>query len=118
MSEMEADASGPHTCEYLQPDLGQSRQRGLVEDTDVADLLDLRRVHTLTPNRPENIPDRCRLLKCALQEVWHGEEKECVSRRSAICPVSLCEEHFNKVPDLQPGLDSGAAAGTQVIALG
>ena len=57
MLETEEDASGLPTCEYLQPDLGQSRQRGLVEDADVADLLDLHRVHTLTPNRPENIPN-------------------------------------------------------------
>lgn len=97
MSEMDEDAPGLHTCEYLQADLGQSGERGLVEDTDVADLLDLCRVHTLTPNRPENIPNGRRLLKRTLQEIWHGEEKECVSRRSAICLVLLCKEHFNKV---------------------
>ena len=54
---MAETASGLQTCEYLQPDLGESRQRGLVEDADVANLLYLRRINTFTPNRPENIPN-------------------------------------------------------------
>lgn len=48
---------GLRTCEYLQSDLCESCQRGLVEDTDVANLLDFCRVDPFTPDRPENIPD-------------------------------------------------------------
>lgn len=66
---------GSRTCEDLQPDLGQSRQRGLVEDTDVADLLYLRGVDPFTPDRLEDVPHGRRLLKCALQETWRGEKE-------------------------------------------
>lgn len=67
---------GTRTCEYLQADLGQSGQRGLVQDTDVANLLDLHRVHAFTPDRLEDVPHRRRLLKRTLYEIWHGEGEE------------------------------------------
>lgn len=54
---MEAIGSGCLTCEDLQADLGESRQRGLVEDTDAADLLHLSGVYASAPDRPEDVPD-------------------------------------------------------------
>lgn len=50
-------ALGPRTCEDLQPDLGESRQRGLVEDAGPADLLRLRGVHALAPDGPQDVAD-------------------------------------------------------------
>lgn len=69
------EAWGLQTCEYLQPDLGQGGQRGLVEDADVANLLHLRRVHAFAPDGLEDVPHRRRLLKRTLQEIWHGEKR-------------------------------------------
>lgn len=64
------------TCEYLQPDLCQCCERGLVQDTDAAHLLHFCRVHSLAPNRLENVADRCRFLEsplekiCAKRSIW------------------------------------------------
>lgn len=58
------------TCEYLQADLREGCEGGLVQDADTAHLLHFCRVHSLAPNRLENVADRRRLLESSLEKIW------------------------------------------------
>lgn len=100
------------TCEDLQADLCESRQRSLVEHTDAADLLHLGGVDASAPDRPENVPNRSRFLKRTLEETWHGGKKT-HSRNSASCQLPPVEEEHGKNPS--HGRGGGAAAQSNVL---
>lgn len=57
------------TGEYLESYLCQCGQSVLVEHADAAHLLNLSRVHSLPSDRLQDVPYRCRLLECSLEEV-------------------------------------------------
>jgi hypothetical protein len=95
---------GPLTCEDLQADLGEGRQRGLVEHANVADLPHLSGVDTAAPNRPEDVPNRSRLLKRTLEEAWGEGGKK---TQEAVQP--LASSHLSqKGAEENPGHRQGA----------